>query len=1680
MSNFTIMSCDIATGAYTAILPDWSSLDTSFEFSDVGAVRFDYPHDGLGFSSLMNDARLEVAVLLNGVEMDDARYRLQSVQGDEIKDDSLVTVNGASMLNRFKKAIVYSGDGSLTVAKSQTFLNATPGGILKALFDQNAARGVGTVCDEITYASFSNTLDSAGNAWALSYGSIAYEVGVNYLDIIRNMVDNGMIEVKMVGRDVRVYNAGGLGIDRTVISEPVVLQKGVDFSEAPITKTQEQIAGVALIQGDQEILRQEIDLSVVAAWGRDETYISQGGIADSTTLGIVAQGELERINGVRAERTRKIELGASKFTPYTDYRVSDYIFNNSGPGLERLRIRQLVLGANQDGLISASIVLNDKFLEREIAIARKVSGILGGANAGGSVAIPTPSPSEDTTVPNAPATLTATSYVYVNGIIDKTVTAAALSWPAVVQNTNGSTISDLSHYETQYKFDEVFTQHPALTITPGRDLDSYTKRFDRRGKGYGWLGGDSGASTRATSGKDFWAFADTNLGVADQEGRITGQWNFIHNSWVLTSDTDSSVFDAKWGFGNKMTQDDAFVKTTIGNWIAGANCTVTRGTTTGYYGTTNCIQATSLAPGDVTVAMASGAALYMAVVAGRTYSVMARARSVGTARTVALGIRWYDAGNNLLSTSTATNQTGTNSTWNRHVYFAVAPVNAVKAAPIVIFRAASSAQVFNTDAVQFSEGNALYYGWNDPGRALLGGPCAAIHPEELGGTPLADFNDIFWTDAAVTVSGKILVAYTRYNTTGTFKNEVHICQFDGTTHAFESITPWSTADTNNWWSAAVSDGTFLYAYGYAISAGDRLVHIMRVPIGNVLGGTKEWWNGTTWTTTRASSAVIYTGYSAQFGGVTQIGSTWYAVVTEYGGNTMKYLTAPAAQGPWTMQGNFYTQPEVGSGIVAYFPRIHRQLESNAGIPMSYSVNGSVNGVNSTGNIRYYAPKFLIGPPANIVPVEPVTDWSESRVIPSGTLIDTIGNIPPGANFRARVRALDSNGNASTWTLSTPIRTSLDTVAPNKPSTPIVAAQFQGVRIEWDGLDFQGGPPPGDWSYLEVHVSEVAAFQPGPLTKVDTIRTRAGGVYPYQGLVYGRTYYVRFISVDSKGNRSDPSDTASAAPEQLVDTNELGAKLISGAKIADQTIAVRSLTVASFDANIVPNGNMEEEATNADGSGTGKPYGWTDSGWTWGAGVTWAIDATGQMSGDKSLKVTVPTQNDGAMIRSVKFPVVGGKLLAVSGKVRANRATANNNVLAVQIATGVTEGDAGSFPGANSTWHPSTAVAGTAAVQTLENQVIVPATHRWATVFLVNYTALDASGYTAQWDDVSVRPVGGSAFIADLSVLNGKIANLAVNDAKIANLSVGKLTAGILSADMTVSSRIKTSDTGARVELNSAGLQAYNITGDRTVDVSSANGDATFTGKFKTGFTGARLEMTDLTDRTTLAFYPTTGTNIAFINSPTDVNGVPRLGMNSGQFTYNGTVSRHLLFLDNLNGIFLRTYRTSDFSTNGFALYLGPGSASILWAGTSAIAGGGLSMTTTEFDLKQATAGLYRGGRVYGDNESLWFQVYNSGENINVEIMMLDDGTISFIRGKFDNYVDWGTEHGIFTGRVGASAGTVWAFSYGVARVAAPATIVTPRFNTAIGWAVTAASTTGFTVSSTNTGAGDISFWNYRV
>jgi hypothetical protein len=128
----------------------------------------------------------------------------------------------------------------------------------------------------------------------------------------------------------------------------------------------------------------------------------------------------------------------------------------------------------------------------------------------------------------------------------------------------------------------------------------------------------------------------------------------------------------------------------------------------------------------------------------------------------------------------------------------------------------------------------------------------------------------------------------------------------------------------------------------------------------------------------------------------------------------------------------------------------------------------------------------------------------------------------------------------------------------------------------------------------------------------------------------------------------------------------------------------------------------------------------------------------------------------------------------------------------------------------------------------------------------------------------------NAKIANLAVDSAKIADLAVGSAKISDLSASKLTAGTLTADVTLSSLISTAASGARVELRPEGIFGYGtdgvtpnleyrtidgkVTVRGTVDASTITGSTIEGSTLRTASSGARVVI----DSSGLVAYATDG------------------------------------------------------------------------------------------------------------------------------------------------------------------------------------------------------------------------------
>lgn len=325
-------------------------------------------------------------------------------------------------------------------------------------------------------------------------------------------------------------------------------------------------------------------------------------------------------------------------------------------------------------------------------------------------------------------------------------------------------------------------------------------------------------------------------------------------------------------------------------------------------------------------------------------------------------------------------------------------------------------------------------------------------------------------------------------------------------------------------------------------------------------------------------------------------------------------------------------------------------------------------------------------------------------------------------------------------------------------------------------------------------------------------------------------------------------------------------------------------------------------------------------------------------------------------------------------------------------------------------------------------------------------------------------------------------SILVNDAHISDLTVTKVTAGTISATWLIGGTIQTSSSGARVVLNSAGIQTFDSSGNQTVGISASNGNATITGRFRTGFPGASTAYLDLinsSDRTTIFFIDPAGVNSAFMNSPIDTNGAPTIGINTAQFSYLSQTSRHRLFLNNVNGIFLQTIRVSDQTTLGGALALGSAASNMShFVVGGAQTGGQVSMDSAQVQARYNTSGSVAGGMWQLYAGAAKFQAYDSSANLKSELAMFSD-TSWWMSGAISANNPIGGAAMVFAGTTTGTSPI--SITYGSTMASAPWPVATlSSGGTPVAFAVSSSSSTGCSFNWADTGTRRVNYWIIQI
>lgn len=197
-------------------------------------------------------------------------------------------------------------------------------------------------------------------------------------------------------------------------------------------------------------------------------------------------------------------------------------------------------------------------------------------------------------------------------------------------------------------------------------------------------------------------------------------------------------------------------------------------------------------------------------------------------------------------------------------------------------------------------------------------------------------------------------------------------------------------------------------------------------------------------------------------------------------------------------------------------------------------------------------------------------WSQPFAAPTGkwqimvvnwdSTTAQLQDLSPGIGYDVQIRAVDKTGNTGAWSSVTTFVTSTDNIPPSTPAAPSVAGSRIAVQVTHQLGKASGGTfnLESDLDHFEVHVSYEPGFTPDATTLKGKVLANAGMIQAGIAVVFTvqveetSARYVRVVAVDKTGNKSGPSDAATAT-----------ALLIDDAHISDLTVSkVTAGTISS--------------------------------------------------------------------------------------------------------------------------------------------------------------------------------------------------------------------------------------------------------------------------------------------------------------------------------------------------------------------------------------------------------------------------------------------------------------------------------------------------------------------------------------
>ncbi len=405
----------VPNGAPLGVLPDALSVTASMPLMDRGALTIEGSHRLIqgnvyrrGFDEFGIELAVEVKYRLSSglqsewIEPHNSRFIALGRQQDRADPAGSVSLTcpayswllgRAIVLSSFERTTTWSGNNIAGMASSTDdmgrvqFNDCSPGDILTVLINEAKAR------DALPGLSvnFTAERDSSNALWGSGTRVTAsWERGTSLLQILDNLADHGLVDWAMQGRELRLFNPDTtFARDRHTV-DGVGLRERLEVVESPNRQTYENVLTRIHVRGDDGVTTTRVRGATPRPWGHLEGFMQASGASTVGMAQRLADAELEKRRRSEVEMTRGLTFEGARFLPFRDFRPGDFILarypQGSNPAGEvgPVRVRQITVSRDKDGLVTGNVVLNSRHIEAVVKRERRDRGITSGATLGGS------------------------------------------------------------------------------------------------------------------------------------------------------------------------------------------------------------------------------------------------------------------------------------------------------------------------------------------------------------------------------------------------------------------------------------------------------------------------------------------------------------------------------------------------------------------------------------------------------------------------------------------------------------------------------------------------------------------------------------------------------------------------------------------------------------------------------------------------------------------------------------------------------------------------------------------------------------------------------------------------------------------------------------------------------------------------------------------------------------------------------------------------------------------------------------------------------------------------------------------------------------------------------------------------------------------------------------------------